>query len=63
VNDLIVAKSQVKYEQLAYWRNPMAAVFTFLFPIVFLEWRWAAPPAPPGWPGPPSATTSTWWWP
>ena len=36
MNDLIVAKDQVKYEQLAYWRNPMAAVFTFLFPIVFL---------------------------
>jgi ABC-2 type transport system permease protein len=36
VNDLVVARDQVKYEQLAYWRNPMAAIFTFLFPIVFL---------------------------
>jgi ABC-2 type transport system permease protein len=36
VNDLIVAGNQVRYEQKAYWRNPMAAVFTFLFPVVFL---------------------------
>ena len=36
MNDLLVAKNQVRYEQLAYWRNPMAAVFTFMFPVVFL---------------------------
>jgi ABC-2 type transport system permease protein len=36
VNDLLVAKNQVRYEQKAYWRNPMAAVFTFMFPVVFL---------------------------
>lgn len=36
MNDLMVAKEQVRYEQKAYWRNPMAAVFTFLFPVVFL---------------------------
>ena len=36
VNDLLVAKDQVSYEQLAYWRNPMAAVFTFMFPVIFL---------------------------
>ena len=36
MNDLIVAKDQVRYEQKAYWRNPMAAVFTLLFPVVFL---------------------------
>jgi ABC-2 type transport system permease protein len=36
VNDLLVAKDQVRYEQKAYWRNPMAAIFTFMFPIVFL---------------------------
>ena len=30
------ALHQVRYEQKAYWRNPMAAVFTFAFPIVFL---------------------------
>ncbi len=31
-----MAKNQVRYEQKAYWRNPMAAVFTFMFPVVFL---------------------------
>jgi ABC-2 type transport system permease protein len=36
VNDLLVAKEQVRYEQKAYWRNPMAAVFTLMFPVVFL---------------------------
>ncbi len=36
MNDLLVAKNQVRYEQKAYWRNPMAAVFTFMFPVVFL---------------------------
>ncbi len=36
VNDLRVAARQVRYEQKAYWRNPMAAVFTFMFPVVFL---------------------------
>ena len=34
--DVKVALQQVRYEQKSYWRNPMAAVFTFLFPIVFL---------------------------
>jgi ABC-2 type transport system permease protein len=36
LNDLLVAKEQVRYEQKAYWRNPMAAVFTLAFPVVFL---------------------------
>jgi ABC-2 type transport system permease protein len=27
---------QVGYEQLSFWRNPQSAVFTFLFPVVFL---------------------------
>jgi ABC-2 type transport system permease protein len=36
VNDLGVASRQVVYEQKAYWRNPMAAVFTLMFPVVFL---------------------------
>ena len=36
MNDLAVAAHQVRYEQKAYWRNPMAAVFTFAFPIIFL---------------------------
>ena len=36
MNDLLIAANQVRYEQKAYWRNPMAAVFTFAFPIIFL---------------------------
>ena len=36
MNDLLVAVEQVRYEQKAYWRNPMAAVFTLAFPLVFL---------------------------
>ena len=36
MNDLLIAKEQVRYEQKAYWRNPMAAVFTLMFPVVFL---------------------------
>jgi len=36
VNDLLVARHQINYEQKTYWRNPMAAVFTFMFPVVFL---------------------------
>ena len=36
MNDVRVAAHQVRFEQKAYWRNPMAAVFTFAFPIVFL---------------------------
>jgi ABC-2 type transport system permease protein len=34
--DVKVALHQVRYEQMSYWRNPVAAVFTFAFPIVFL---------------------------
>ena len=36
MSDVTVALHQVRYEQKAYWRNPMAAVFTFAFPVVFL---------------------------
>ena len=36
MNDLLIAKDQVRYEQKIYWRNPMAAVFTFMFPVIFL---------------------------
>ncbi|HVC67876.1 MAG TPA: ABC transporter permease [Acidimicrobiales bacterium] len=35
-DDVRVALHQVGYEQKAYWRNPMAAIFTFAFPIIFL---------------------------
>jgi ABC-2 type transport system permease protein len=27
---------QVRYEQLSFWRNPQSAVFTFIFPVVFI---------------------------
>jgi ABC-2 type transport system permease protein len=27
---------QVKYEQLTFWRNPQSAIFTFIFPVVFI---------------------------
>jgi ABC-2 type transport system permease protein len=27
---------QIGYEQLSFWRNPQSAIFTFLFPVVFL---------------------------
>ena len=36
MNDLRVARAQVGYEQKAFWRNPMAAIFTFAFPLIFL---------------------------
>jgi ABC-2 type transport system permease protein len=36
MNDLLVARDQVRYEQKIYWRNPVAAVFTFMFPVIFL---------------------------
>ena len=36
VHQLRVVRSQVRFEQKAYWRNPMAAVFTFAFPLIFL---------------------------
>ena len=27
---------QARYEQLSFWRNPQSAVFTFIFPVVFV---------------------------
>jgi ABC-2 type transport system permease protein len=27
---------QLRYEQLSFWRNPQSAVFTFVFPVVFV---------------------------
>ncbi len=27
---------QVRYEQVSFWRNPQSAIFTFIFPIVFV---------------------------
>src|SRR5215467_7847143 len=27
---------QIRYEQLSFWRNPQSAIFTFIFPVVFV---------------------------
>ena len=27
---------QIGYEQLSFWRNPQSAIFTFVFPVVFI---------------------------
>jgi ABC-2 type transport system permease protein len=27
---------QIGYEQLSFWRNPQAAIFTFVFPVLFV---------------------------
>ena len=35
-NTLALVIHQVKYEQLSFWRNPQSAVFTFVFPVVFV---------------------------
>jgi len=35
-NDAALLARQIGYEQRSYWRNPTAAGFTFLFPIVLL---------------------------
>ncbi len=36
MNDLALALRQVKYENRSFWRNPPAAFFTFVFPLMFL---------------------------
>jgi ABC-2 type transport system permease protein len=35
-DDLRLLAHQVGYEQLSFWRNPQSAVFTFVFPVVFV---------------------------
>jgi ABC-2 type transport system permease protein len=32
--DVALVGTQIRYEQKSYWRNPLAAVFTFGFPLV-----------------------------
>src|SRR5499426_4197926 len=27
---------QIRYEQLSFWRNPQSAIFTFVFPVLFV---------------------------
>jgi ABC-2 type transport system permease protein len=36
MNDATLAVRQVRYEQLAFWRNAASAVFTLAFPVMFL---------------------------
>jgi ABC-2 type transport system permease protein len=36
VNPFILALRQVRYENRAFWRNPPAAFFTVVFPLMFL---------------------------
>lgn len=36
MNDLALALRQIKYENRSFWRNPPAAFFTFVFPLMFL---------------------------
>src|SRR5215831_6727908 len=35
-NNLGLVLHQVRYEQLSFWRNPQSAIFTFVFPVVFV---------------------------
>jgi len=36
VSRLGLVARQVRYEDIAFWRNPVVAVFTFAFPLVFM---------------------------
>ena len=36
MNSLALALRQVRYENTAFWRNPVAAFFVFVFPLMFL---------------------------
>lgn len=36
MNTLSIAVREVRYRNKAFWRNPAAAVFTFIFPLMFL---------------------------
>src|SRR5262247_2136994 len=35
-NRLGLVIHQVRYEQLSFWRNPQSAIFTFVFPVLFV---------------------------
>jgi ABC-2 type transport system permease protein len=35
-NGLGLLAHQIRYEQLSFWRNPQSAIFTFIFPVVFV---------------------------
>jgi ABC-2 type transport system permease protein len=36
MSTLALAVRQIRYENLAFWRNPAAAFFTFAFPLLFM---------------------------
>jgi len=36
MSELRLALRQVRYENRAFWRNPVAAFFTFAFPLIFM---------------------------
>lgn len=36
MNSFVLALRQVRYENRAFWRNPVAAFFTVVFPLMFL---------------------------
>jgi ABC-2 type transport system permease protein len=36
MNNITLTGGRVKYENLAFWRNPASAFFTFAFPLMFL---------------------------
>jgi ABC-2 type transport system permease protein len=36
VNDVMLAFTQVRYTNKAFWRNSLSAFFTFVFPLMFL---------------------------
>jgi ABC-2 type transport system permease protein len=36
VSGIVLALRQVQYENRAFWRNPPAAFFTFVFPLLFM---------------------------
>ena len=36
MNGFLLALRQVKYENTAFWRNPVAAFFTIVFPLMLL---------------------------
>ncbi len=36
MNPLVLALRQIRYENRAFWRNPAAAFFTVVFPLMFL---------------------------
>jgi ABC-2 type transport system permease protein len=35
-SNLRLLAHQVRYEQLSFWRNPQSAIFTFVFPVLFV---------------------------